>query len=167
KPLTRQPFSLEQRIDPDKARDVVRALEVVMERGTGHTSRFARLGTAGKTGTSDDYRDSWFAGFDAARLAVVWVGYDDNRPTALTGAGGAMQVWDSVFARIGVQPLPAPSPEWESIEYQTGLLANADCAEVVSVPLPPDADNDAKSGCGVDFKRVANRLGRKFREWLN
>ncbi|MGD8415871.1 MAG: penicillin-binding protein 1B [Pseudomonadales bacterium] len=167
KPLSREPFELEQQIQPDHAREIERALEVVMEKGTGKTSRFSRLGVAGKTGTSDDYRDSWFAGFDSQHLAVVWVGFDDNRPTGMTGAGGAMRVWDDVFGQLGVHPLPAAGDDWETIEYDTGLLANAGCAEVVSVPLPADADNDVKSGCGIDLKRVANRLGRKFRAWLN
>jgi penicillin-binding protein 1B len=137
-----------------------------MEKGTGKTSRFARLGTAGKTGTSDDYRDSWFAGYDNQRLAVVWVGFDDNRPTGMTGAAGAMRVWDAIFARLGVTPLPVPREGWEAVEYETGLLANETCAEVIDLPLPPDADSNVKSGCGINVKRLANRLGRKFKEWL-
>ncbi len=165
-PLSQHPFQLQQQIEPATAAAVQRGLEVVMERGTGKTSRFAQLGTAGKTGTSDDYRDSWFAGFDAERLAVVWVGYDDNRPTGMTGAGGAMQVWDDVFLRLGVAPLPEADDDWETVEYATGLLANDSCAEVVAVPLPRSADNSAKDGCGIDLKRVANRLGRKFKEWF-
>lgn len=165
-PLTRLPFDLEQRINAEAARDLSRALEVVMERGTGKSSRFSHLGTAGKTGTSDDYRDSWFAGYDNARLAVVWVGYDDNRSTGMTGAAGAMRIWDAIFVRLGVTPLPPPTPDWEAVEYETGLLANENCAEVVALPLPGDASNEVKSGCGIDIKRIANRLGRKFKEWI-
>ena len=165
-PLSRQPFSLDQQLDTDAAAAINRALEVVMERGTGKTSRFSQLGTAGTTGPSDDYRDSWFAGYDNERLAVVWVGFDDNRPTGMTGAGGALRVWDAIFTRLGVSPLPAPGEGWESVEYETGLLANASCAEVVDLPLPASADNSVKSGCGIDVKRLANRLGRKFKEWL-
>jgi len=48
---------------------------------------------AGKTGTSFDTRDSWFAGFTGSYLAVVWVGYDDNRATGLTGAAEGLPVW--------------------------------------------------------------------------
>jgi penicillin-binding protein 1B len=165
-PLSRLPFSLDQRLDPDSAREINRALEVVMERGTGKTSRFGQLGTAGKTGTSDDYRDSWFAGYDNEHLAVVWVGFDDNRPTGMTGAAGALRVWDAIFTRLGVSPLPPPADGFEAVEYETGLLANENCAEVVQLPLPADANNEVKSGCGIDVKRLANRLGRKFKEWL-
>ena len=62
---------------------------MVMQRGTGtFVAVLRRSGVAGKTGTSDDFRDSWFAGFDATHLAVVWVGYDDNRDSKLTGSCG-------------------------------------------------------------------------------
>ncbi len=165
-PLSRQPFSLDQQLTPEAASAINRALEVVMERGTGKTSRFSQLGTAGKTGTSDDYRDSWFAGYDNARLAVVWVGFDDNRPTGMTGAAGALRVWDAIFTRLGVTPLPPPAEGFEAVEYETGLLANESCAEIVQLPLPADANNKVKPGCGLDVKRLANRLGRKFKEWL-
>jgi penicillin-binding protein 1B len=165
-PLSRHPFTFDQQLEPEVARAINRALEVVMERGTGKTSRFSQLGTAGKTGTSDDYRDSWFAGYDSERLAVVWVGFDDNRPTGMTGAAGALQVWDDIFTRLGVRPLPPPADGYEAVEYKTGLLANESCAEVVALPLPADANNKVKSGCGIDVKRLANQLGRKFKEWL-
>ena len=165
-PLSRQHFSLEQQLTPEAAGAISRALQVVMERGTGKTSRFSRLGVAGKTGTSDDYRDSWFAGYDNERLAVVWVGFDDNRPTGMTGAAGALRVWDEIFTRLGVEPLPPPADGFEAVEYETGLLANESCAEIVRLPLPADANNKVKSGCGIDVKRLANRLGRKFKEWL-
>jgi penicillin-binding protein 1B len=166
-PLSHQPFELTQQIDSDTAEAMVRAMEVVMAKGTGKSSRFARVGVAGKTGTSDDYRDSWFAGFDNQRLAVVWVGFDDNRSTGLTGAGGAMRIWDDVFTRLGVVSLPPPNDDWEQIDYATGLLADESCGDVVRLPLPADAEAALKSGCGVSIKRMASRLGRKFKEWFN
>ena len=57
----------------------------VMERGTGAAARAnlpSGLVVAGKSGTSSEYRDSWFAGFSGSHLAVVWIGYDDNTPLA-------------------------------------------------------------------------------------
>ena len=65
--------------------------------GARHRSRGARaylpseLVVAGKSGTSSDYRDSWFAGFSGSHLAVVWIGYDDNTPTGLTGSSGSLR----------------------------------------------------------------------------
>lgn len=64
-----------------------------------------RLSPAGKTGTSNDGRDSWFAGWTGDHLAVVWVGNDQNKSTGLYGATGAMRVWSALFARLPTAPL--------------------------------------------------------------
>ena len=63
------------------------------------------LAAAGKTGTSNDGRDSWFAGYTGDHLAVVWVGNDQNKQTGLYGATGGMRVWSDVFARLPSAPL--------------------------------------------------------------
>ncbi len=68
---------------------------------------FLERGVAGKTGTSNDRRDSWFAGFTGSHLAVVWVGRDDFAPTGLLGATGAMRVWARLFASLPTRPLLA------------------------------------------------------------
>ena len=62
-------------------------------------------GFAGKTGTTNDYRDSWFAGFSGNYLTVIWVGRDDNKPIGLTGGSGAAQVWAKVMQGIPQQRL--------------------------------------------------------------
>ena len=54
---------------------------------------------AGKTGTSDDLRDSWFAGFTNDHLVVTWLGADDNRPIGLTGSTGAARIAARAIAR--------------------------------------------------------------------
>lgn len=172
KPLTQQRFELEQKIEPEQAIAINRALEIVMRKGTGKTSRFSRLGVAGKTGTSDDYRDSWFVGYDANRIAVVWLGYDDNRPSRMTGATGALKVWDAVFARLGVSlPATTPDADWAEIEYSTGLLANEDCADTVRIPLPATLDQNsdlqAKPGCGINLRRFGEDIRRNLRSWFN
>lgn len=162
-PVTHHPFQLEQRINPEIAKALTRALEVVMQTGTGRTSRFAGLGVAGKTGTSDDYRDSWFAGFDATTLTVVWVGHDDNSPTGLTGSAGALKVWDAIMANLGVVPLAELSnANVVEIEYATGLVANAACAQIVSVPIPEGSVLQNKPGCGINLRSLSNRV----RSWF-
>ena len=87
-PLSQFPLETEQAADPAAVYQLDQALVQVMQRGTGRAAR-SRLPAghivAGKTGTSNDLRDSWFAGFTQDLLAVVWVGYDDNQPTGLTG----------------------------------------------------------------------------------
>ena len=70
----------------------------------GH-SPLADLHVAGKTGTSDHQRDSWFSGFTGDRLAVAWMGRDDNQPTHLWGATGALQVWMKLFGKLPSAPL--------------------------------------------------------------
>jgi len=167
-PITHHPFQLKQLIDREYATAINRALQVVMSEGTGRNSRFADAGVAGKTGTSDDYRDSWFAGFDDSRVAVVWLGYDDNRSTGLTGAAGALKIWDQVFAAMSVEPLSiAEDRNWRDVEYETGLLATANCAEVVNIPLPTDVVLQAKDGCGINFRNLTERLRRNIESWFD
>lgn len=60
---------------------------------------------AGKTGTSDEVRDSWFAGFDGRMLTVVWVGRDDNRPMAGRAGSAALEVWRALMRTVGASPL--------------------------------------------------------------
>ena len=64
-----------------------------------------RLQSAGKTGTSNDGRDSWYAGYTGDHLAVVWMGNDQNEQTGLYGATGAMRVWSGIFSRLPSAPL--------------------------------------------------------------
>ena len=71
-------------------------MQEVTRQGTAasiYRSLPAHINVAGKTGTSDDQRDSWFAGFSHNRLAVVWLGQDDNSPLPFTGSGGALRAW--------------------------------------------------------------------------
>src|SRR4030095_14259726 len=82
--------------DPVAVYQVNRMLVQVMEHGSGQAARAQippEIVVAGKTGTSSDYRDSWFAGFSGNTLAVVWIGYDDNSPTGLTGSPRSPAGW--------------------------------------------------------------------------
>lgn len=148
--LSHHPFELEQTIDPDVAMSLNRGLEIVMRRGTGRSSPYAKQGVAGKTGTSNDNRDSWFAGFDNSKLSVVWVGRDDNTPTGLTGSTGAMRVWNTMMRAEGSDPLIFPPNEnFVAIEYDTGLQATDKCADVVVLPIAQPDTLSVKPGCGI------------------
>src|SRR5690606_4804567 len=97
-----------QKGDAVAARLVGSALQHAVTSGTGRAlirDGLGRLAPAGKTGTSNDSRDSWFAGYTGDHLAVVWVGNDQNKPTGLYGASGGMRVWSDVFARLPSAPL--------------------------------------------------------------
>jgi penicillin-binding protein 1B len=137
-----------------------RALEIAMAKGTGRSSPFAKRGVAGKTGTSNDNRDSWFAGFDNSKVSVVWVGRDDNDVTGLTGASGALRVWNEMSRQDRIVPLMhAPSTDLVDIEFASGLRANAECADVVNVPIPDNQNLAVKRGC-----RIAGAQG--LRRWF-
>lgn len=79
------------------------ALQQVVSAGTARgllADGLGRLDAAGKTGTSNDGRDSWYAGYTGDHLAVVWMGNDQNEPTGLYGASGAMRVWSGIFKKL-------------------------------------------------------------------
>lgn len=83
-------------------------LQQVTEYGTAAAignSSLADLHAAGKTGTSDHQRDSWFSGFTGDRLAVAWMGRDDNKPTHLWGSSGGLRVWMKLFEKLPTAPL--------------------------------------------------------------
>ncbi len=99
--LTRYGLKVEQRFSPPVIQLLTHGLERVVSEGTGSSYPFSSNHSyAGKTGTSDGLRDSWFAGFSSAYLAVVWMGRDDNKPTSLTGASGALRVWGNIMERL-------------------------------------------------------------------
>ena len=147
-----------------------RMLTKVTQRGTGRAvyNRIAPdLIVAGKTGTSSDFRDSWFAGFTGNHLAVVWIGFDDNRPTGLTGSAGALTVWSNLMHRLDPISWDATLPEsltevW--IEYPTGLVAKPGCADdVVSIAVPRDSELPVKPGCGDG---PLSDFADRTRQWL-
>ena len=95
---------------------------------------------AGKTGTTNGLRDSWFAGFGDDVTGVVWVGRDDNRPTGFTGASGALQIWGNIVRQQhirGIELLPPPG---------VGSLAG------ISLPF---------AGACVRFPRIPYVLGAR------
>ena len=162
-PLSHHPFDVTQTIDVETATSLNAGLQLVMQRGTGRSSPFAKQGVAGKTGTSNDNRDSWFAGFDNSRLSVVWVGRDDNKPTGLTGTSGALRLWNAITRFDGPDPLLPPiSENLQSIEYDTGLQATAKCADVVVLPIRQPDTLQVKPGCGLK-PSLGERLRSIFR----
>jgi penicillin-binding protein 1B len=164
--LSRRSIQVEPRIAPDAAMTLIEGMKIVMRNGTGAGSPFARSGTAGKTGTTDDYRDSWFVGFDSLHLVVTWVGTDDNKPTKLSGATGALKVWDAIMQELAVRPLqPSPSNTLRSIDYASGLLADERCArEVVRIPVPPNATLRVLPGCDINGDSLGDRVRAWFRD---
>ena len=139
---------------PDAVYTLDRMLVEVMERGTGRSARRmlpAGLVVAGKTGTSNDYRDSWFAGFSGAHLAVVWMGHDDNSETGLTGTTGALAAWSRFMSTITTSSFDLLMPdglENRSIDYYSGLETSPYCDDAaVSLPFHFDAVLPRNEAC--------------------
>jgi penicillin-binding protein 1B len=175
KPLKAFPLQVTQVATPEAMYQLNRMLVLVMDHGTGRSARALlppSLVVAGKSGTSSDYRDSWFAGFSGSHLVVVWVGYDDNEPTGFTGSAGALPVWAHVMAELPTNSWNAPMPESLAevhIEYSTGLRAVPGCAQdIVAVAVPGGAVLPAKPGCGFpDSPSPASTLIEKAQQWLH
>ena len=116
---------------------VTDALVGALRFGTGAPA--AQLGfqhlAAGKTGTSDDARDAWFVGYTPELVTAVWVGYDDNAPTRLTGASAALPVWVGIMrpwlgdGTDSQFDLP-PGVLFCNIDPVTGGLANSTCPDI-------------------------------------
>lgn len=109
-PIERNPFEATRAVSPEAAYMVTHLMEGVLDRGTGERARalgFDRP-AAGKTGTTNDERDAWFAGFTPDLVAVVWVGFDERKPLGLTGARAALPIWVR-FMKEATAGLPARS----------------------------------------------------------
>ena len=154
-PLGRYPFKIQQRFDPGAIYLLQNAMQRTMREGTGrsvYSQLPSSLNLAGKTGTSNDSRDSWFAGFSQDLLSVVWLGRDDNGPTPLTGATGALQVWTSFMRKADPLPLDMQMPDnvtqaW--IDRQTGLGSASGCPNAVQMPYIRGSEPAPGSACGI------------------
>jgi penicillin-binding protein 1B len=145
------------------SRLVTWAMQQVVESGTARSIGAAGLGdlhAAGKTGTSDTQRDSWFAGFSGNQLGVVWVGRDDNKPTGLYGSTGALKVWIDLFRRLPAQALsqPADGIEFAWIDPENGRRSDAVCSGARELPFIAGYAPQDREGCAID--RIREWLGR-------
>ncbi len=139
----------------------------VMREGTGRgiTSYLpAGFQVAGKTGTTDELRDSWFAGFTGDLLAVVWVGRDNNRPSGLTGSSGALKIWGRVMKKLRPMPLSLIPPvdiDWHWVEASTGFVSDSDCPGVLAMPFIEGSQPSVNAACGGESEG-----GNFLRQWF-
>jgi penicillin-binding protein 1B len=137
KPIPGEPLPAPARVLSAESDYLVTSLlEGVLERGTGAGAAPQLRGKlAGKTGTTNERRDSWFAGYAPERATVVWVGYDDNSVTRLSGARAALPIWSRFTTAVtppgGYSTFPQPpGVKTALIDPATGLLATEYCPEV-------------------------------------
>jgi penicillin-binding protein 1B len=149
------------------------ALTQVVEQGTA--SRLpALLGkavtVAGKTGTTNDRRDSWFVGYTRDRVAVAWVGNDDNRPAGVTGSNAAMHLWAGLFRELPLEPVDLRMPDgaaWFWVDPASGRLSAQQCPGAVQVPYVAGSEPSTMTEClaatqGEDNESIWRKLfGKK------
>jgi len=162
------------------ARLVTLALQHAVESGTGRrlmADGLAHLHPAGKTGTSNDGRDSWFAGYTGDHLAVIWVGNDQNKVTGLYGATGAMRVWSALFRHLpsaaldvgetgldwqwvsGPYSTEAGCPDARRLAFASGFAPPWRACPAFAVPMQREDAPDSGS-------EPAPRERRSWRDWF-
>jgi len=153
-PLERYSLDVESQVRPEAVALINSALIDVTKYGTAkRLSDTLSIQVAGKTGTSDDLRDSWFAGFSGDVVAVVWTGYDDNLPTRLTGSSGAMKIWQKMVEEVAYKSYLLPEISelnryW--IDGNNGLLAENGCENAVQLLFIEGTQPDQKSDCDTN-----------------
>ena len=141
------------------------ALREVVREGTGrgvYGYLDADFHVAGKTGTTNDGRDSWFAGFSGDLLAVTWIGRDDNDATGLTGSSGALRIWADFMAAAATRALYYRMPEGVSLHWiddRRGVLTGQGCADARRLPFVEHSQPRDRSGC--------ERARRGVRGWFD
>lgn len=136
-----------------------------MQEGTGRSAYYSvpkELTLAGKTGTTDDGRDSWFAGFSGDLLAVAWVGRDDNGPTVLTGATGALPVWSRFMAQVpqhGFSPVVPDGVNYHWVDPEKQALTDEYCDNARLLPFISGSEPTQTVSCSGTFER-------KIRGWF-
>ncbi|WP_439148063.1 penicillin-binding protein 1B [Vibrio sp.] len=151
-----------QSVDQQAAWLTTYAMKRGVSEGTGRflQGQFAWAGLAGKTGTSNDSRDSWFVGVDGREVTTIWLGRDDNKPTKLTGSSGALRVYADY--------LKQRTPEQLLLSWPTGIATASftrtsegalefDCDGTVKLPVW-DESGSIKKGCESQPKQWLKKL---------
>ncbi|HHF0507663.1 TPA: penicillin-binding protein 1B [Vibrio antiquarius] len=135
------------------------AMKQGVAQGTGRflQSQFGWAALAGKTGTSNDNRDSWFVGVDGREVTTIWLGRDDNKPVHLTGSSGALRVYAEYLKQRIPERLELPWPR-----------------EITTLGFKPTSDGGLEMNCRSGYKLpVWDKTGQikqqceKKSNWLN
>ena len=167
-PLQRYELKVQQRFEPADIYTLVYALQEVVRSGTARSVNSvmsAELNLAGKTGTSNEQRDSWFAGFSGNYLGVIWMGRDDNEKTPLTGSSGSLRAWSQAFSRLPLQPLELNPPadlEWIWWDPVQQARVDASCNNAIEIPVRRSVVPEVTVSCGS-----GGRMFNWFRGLIN
>jgi len=164
-PLKRYPLEPQKTLDEKTVFLVNYVLHQVTQTGTAKSlAKNISVKLAGKTGTTDDLRDSWFAGFSEDQLAVVWIGRDDNSSTGLTGSSGALRLWTDLMKKLPLSSLslnPPQGVEMAWVDSETGALSDKNCQGAVELPfiqgsVPTEKVECKTGGLLYQIKRLFN-----------
>ncbi|MDC5704150.1 penicillin-binding protein 1B [Vibrio europaeus] len=151
-----------QTVDQQAAWLTTYAMKRGVLEGTGRylNSQFGWAALAGKTGTSNDTRDSWFVGVDGREVTTIWLGRDDNKPTKLTGSSGALRVYAEYLKHRIPEKLTLPWPQGVSTlgfaKTAQGSL-DLDCSNQFKLPVW-DIDGSLKKQCENQPKQWIKEL---------
>ncbi len=137
--LDMQTPQIYQAVEPEIAYVLTRLLEGVIRNGTGVRARVLKRPLAGKTGTTNEFRDAWFLGYSPRIATGVWVGFDDMQRSLGKGEAGskaALPIWIEFMGNVlkGSEPEPFPVPEGvvkALIDPESGYLATPDCQKII------------------------------------
>ena len=168
------PYKVEQRFRPEPIYLLKFVLKQTFISGTarGFSSRvIEKWKTGGKTGTSDDQRDSWFVGYAGNYLMVVWLGFDDNRKSPLTGRTGALQVWKNFMNRLDPIAYEVRKPSrirYEWVDAKDGLLSGERCKGSILIPFvegtEPEMIPQNRKKCRISEESYTTKVLNKIKE---
>jgi penicillin-binding protein 1B len=175
RPLQRYPLAVEQAFAPEPMYLITAAMQYVVREGTAQGLKSflpPETGAAGKTGTTDEQRDAWFAGFTGDRLGVVWVGYDDNRAARLSGSTAALPIWGEMMAALAPEPLALAKPDrienvW--IDPQSGLRGGTSCPGAQEIPFFQGSAPEQRAPCSGAIDAAVEAVDatvEKAKSWL-
>jgi penicillin-binding protein 1B len=150
RPLQRNDLHIIQALDQTPVFLTAYLMTKVVELGTARplSGYFGPdITLAGKTGTTNESRDSWFAGYGEDTLAVTWLGRDDNQPTPLTGSSGAMMVWRDIMQPALVRPLNLVEPESISWSEDISVLFAGTCHNAGRLPYAGGTEPRSELEC--------------------
>ncbi len=154
-PLRRYPLEYDRTVSLQAVHLLHYAMREVVREGTGRgVYRYLdkSFDVAGKTGTTNSGRDSWFAGFSGDLLAVTWIGHDNNDGTALTGGSGSLKVWAHFMAKSSKRSLSYRMPdgiETHWINNSSGRLTGEGCPDARMLPFIAGSQPKQSTGCNA------------------
>lgn len=159
-PLQRYDLQYEREVSLQAVYLLQYAMLEAMKEGTGrgaYRDLPANMLVAGKTGTTNDGRDSWFAGFSGDLLAVTWMGRDDNGETGLTGSSGALRIWSRFMAGASQRSLAYRMPEGVEVDWvdsSNGMITGEGCPNAVQMPFIEGSQPRAHTNCAPRTSRI-------------